>query len=252
MSRDPGTLPEPIHPDPANPTENPRPGTIPRPILTACLRQIRKFHPSPPCLGSRPSILWGHRSRSLSAPDGKVDPFFAYAALRVRLDRRASKWTGSSGGSVASALRTWSDGSEGCCAGSTLFLADRRRRPVGAGGDVHMPFAAGISVLDRCRLTRDPLLVRRALSSSDSLLSGSEGLGKTSPTLVGPSAIMFDDLVVHIRHRQSPPPDVQDQPEPSRFRAHARIQCRTPNDAAEAASCAPTIQTGQQGVSIVL
>jgi hypothetical protein len=31
VSRDPGSPPEPVHPDPANPTENPRPGPDPSP-----------------------------------------------------------------------------------------------------------------------------------------------------------------------------------------------------------------------------
>ena len=54
MSRDPGTLPEPIHPDPANPTENPRPGHNPSSDPDSMPPANPEFPPEPSLPGVPP------------------------------------------------------------------------------------------------------------------------------------------------------------------------------------------------------
>src|SRR4029077_19940115 len=77
---------------------------------------------------------------------------------------------------------------------SRLFL-DVGLRPVGAGGELAVPFARGVLIFDPLGGAGDLLLGSGNLGSRDRIRTGGEGLRVGGPHLIGPAPVVLDDLI---------------------------------------------------------
>src|SRR5690242_18075622 len=66
--------------------------------------------------------------------------------------------------------------------------------PVLAAGQLLVPAALGVLVLDRLVLAAHPLLAGGALGGPERVVVGWIGLGEDAVGLVGPAAVVLDDL----------------------------------------------------------
>src|SRR4051794_19369567 len=77
---------------------------------------------------------------------------------------------------------------------------DVRLGPIAASREFVVPATVLVLPGDARGLARHDLLPCRAFRSSVGLIVGGEGLGEDVAHLVGPSAVMFDDLVADLGH----------------------------------------------------
>src|SRR3954449_9037497 len=96
---------------------------------------------------------------------------------------------------------------------SCFSAHDVRLGPIAASREFVVPATVLVLPGDARGLARHNLLSCRAFRSSVGLIMGGEGLGEDVAHLVGPSAVMFDDLVADLGHEwllcrsnQSPEP----------------------------------------------
>src|SRR5215213_8287957 len=113
-----------------------------------------------------------------SAPREK---FLSHRGRRYRPDRATSARSSSKMLSRSSAL-------------------DVRLGPIAASREFVVPATVLVLPGDARGLARHDLLPCRAFRSSVGLIMGGEGLGEDVAHLVGPSAVMFDDLVADLGH----------------------------------------------------
>ena len=88
----------------------------------------------------------------------------------------------------------------GCGRDGSILVLDDGVRAVSAAGGFRVPLALVILVFDGFRVAGDLLLLGGRLRGCERLGMGWEGFRKHGVNLIGPAAVVLDDLVGDIRH----------------------------------------------------